>query len=230
MTVIIRIVLLPLLVPSLKSAQKMRELQPRLKKLQEKYAGDKKGLAQAQMDLYKEEGINPLSGCLPQILQVVVLILFFSAFNMVGQFAEGKGSHQALNVNLLEVFKIKEDFRFGIGFLGSNLTMTPAKVFKEGLGPGMVLPLILLLGSGVMQYLSSKLMMPNVEVDKNVVKKTEGKEDDLMGAMRTQSLYMMPLMTVIIGWNFNLGLLLYWFVNSGVMLVQQLAMEKVKKV
>ncbi len=229
-TVIIRIVLLPLLVPSLKSAKRMRELQPKLKRLQEKYGSDKKGLAEAQMNLYKEEGVNPLSGCLPQILQIAVLILFFSAFNMVGQFSAGNGNREALNANLMEVFKMKEDFKFGVDFLGSNLTMTPAGIFKEGLGAKMILPLILLLGSGVLQYLSSKLMMPAVEVDKKIVEKTKDKEDDLMGAMRTQSMYMMPLMTVIIGWSFNLGLLLYWFVNSGVMLGQQVVMERMKKI
>ena len=84
------------------------------------------------------------------------------------------------------------------------------------------MPLILLLGSAVLQYFSSKLMMPSPKIDKMVVKETKDKEDDMMSAMRTQSMYMMPLMTVFIGWNFSMGMLLYWFVNSLVMLLQQI--------
>ncbi len=228
-TVVIRLVLLPLLIPSLKSAKRMRELQPKLNRLKEKYGSDKKELAAAQMELYKSEGINPLSGCLPQLLQVAVLIFFFSAFNMVTKFSEGKGGMEELNVNLVSSFRIDEEFRFGLDFMGSDLTKTPAKIFKEGIGAGLVLPLVLLIGSGVLQYFSSKLMMPNVEVDKNVVKKTEDKEDDMMSAMRTQSLYMMPAMTILIGWNFSVGMLLYWFTNSAVMLGQQMVVERMGK-
>lgn len=181
------------------------------------------------MDLYKSEGINPLSGCVPQLLQVAVLIFFFSAFNMVTKFSGNGDGREGLNANLIPAFQIKEDFRFGVDFLGSDLTKTPAGVFKDGLGVGLVLPLILLLGSGVLQYLSAKLMMPGSEIDKNVIKKTEDKEDDMMSAMRTQSLYMMPAMTILIGWNFSLGMLLYWFTNSAVMVVQQMVVERTGK-
>ena len=85
-TVLLRVILFPLVLPSLKSAKIMRELAPKLKKLQEQYKGDKQKLASAQMDLYKANGVNPMSGCLPQLLQVGVLILFFSAFCRLGPF------------------------------------------------------------------------------------------------------------------------------------------------
>lgn len=229
-TIIIRVLLLPLVLPSLKSAEKMRELQPKLKKLQEKFGKEKEKLAAAQMELYKQEGINPLSGCLPQLLQIGVLIIFFSAFNMVVGFSEGKGTFGDLNQHLIPAFQINESFKFDPSFLGNDLRESPSKVFGQGVGVGLILPLILLVGSGVLQYFSSKLMMPAPKVDKNVVKETKDKEDDMMSMMRTQSLYMMPLMTIFIGWSFSIGILIYWFVNSGVMLVQQLVVEKMKKV
>jgi YidC/Oxa1 family membrane protein insertase len=228
-TVVIRLILIPLVLPSLKSAKKMSELQPKLKKLQEKYGKDKEGLAKAQMDLYKTEGINPLSGCLPQLLQVGVLIIFFSAFNMVTNYSIGKGTMAEINRNLIPSFQINENFKFDTSFMGSKLSDTPAKVFGNGVGWDLVLPLFLLLGSGALQYWSSKLMMPNPKLDEKVVEKTKGKEDDMMEAMRTQSTYMMPLMTIFIGWSFSLGILLYWFVNSAVMLVQQLVVGKLDK-
>jgi len=220
-TVLIRIILLPLLWPSLKSAKKMGTLQPRLKKLQEQFGKDKEGLAKAQMQMYKSEGVNPLSGCLPNILQVAVLLIFFSAFNMVTLFAEGKGKMEEINRQLIPTFQINESFKFDSDFMGVNLVLTPAKIFEKGMSLAMIVPLVLLLGSAVLQYFSSKLMMPSPKTDKIVVKETKDKEDDMMGMMRTQSMYMMPIMTVFIGWSFSIGMLLYWFVNSLVMLGQQ---------
>lgn len=236
-TLVIKLLLWPLLLPSLKSAKKMRELQPKLKKLQEKYGNDKSKLATAQMDLYKSEGVNPLSGCLPQILQIAVLLFFFSAFNMVGKFSEGKGGVDELNVNLISGFQIKDDFKFEVDFLGSDLTKTPANIFGDGAGWNMILPLVLLVGSGGLQYLSAKMMMPadsqkdqGHKIDQSAyTKATPKKEDDMMEAMRTQSLYMMPAMTVFVGWNFSLGMLLYWFTNSAAMLVQQVVTERMGK-
>ena len=228
-TVLIRIILLPLVLPSLKSAKKMSALQPKLKKLQEQYGKEKEKLAKAQMDLYKSEGINPLSGCLPQLLQVAVLIIFFSAFNMVTNYSVGKGSLEAINQQLIPSFQIKHDFKFDIGFMGSSLSETPARAFGGGINWRLVLPLFLLLGSGVLQFFSSKLMMPAPKLDEKAVAKTKDKEDDMMGAMRTQSMYMMPAMTIFIGWNFSLGILLYWFVNSLVMLIQQLVVARLDK-
>lgn len=228
-TVLIRILLFPLLWPSLKSAKKTRELQPKLKKLQEKYKGDKQQLAKAQMELYKQEGVNPLSGCLPQLLQIAVLMLFFWAFNMVSGYSAGNGNMADINKLLISSYRIDESFKFEPNFLGNNLALTPAKEFAAGMGSNMILPIVLLLGSAILQFLSSKLMMPAAKVDKTVVKKTKDKEDDMMSVMRTQSTYMMPAMTLFIGWNFSLGILLYWFVNTLVMLGQQLIAEKVQK-
>ncbi len=228
-TVLIRLALIPLVLPSLKSAKKMAELQPKLKKLQEKFGKEKEKLAKAQMDLYKEEGINPLSGCLPQIAQIAVLIIFFQAFNLLTNYAIGKGSVGDINRTLIQAFQVGNNFKFEMNFMGSVLSETPGKIFGGGFGLSFLLPGILLFGSGALQYFSAKMMMPAPKVDEAIVKKTEGKEDDMMEAMRTQSLYMMPAMTIFIGWNFSLGILLYWFVNSLVMLGQQIIVGKMDK-
>lgn len=228
-TLLIRLLLFPLLWPSLKSASKIRTLQPKLNKLKEKYKGDKQGLAKAQMDLYKEEGVNPLSGCLPQILQIAVLLLFFSAFNNVIQFAQGKVDLAKINGYLINSFRISENFKFDLSFLGSDLTSTPSGIFGNGITIALVLPIVLLLGSAVLQFLSAKLMMPNPKIDKTIVKATKDKEDDMMSAMRNQSMYFMPLITLFIGWNFSLGLLLYWCTTSLLMVGQQVIVNKVNK-
>jgi YidC/Oxa1 family membrane protein insertase len=227
-TVIIRILLLPLVMPTLRSSKKMMLLQPKLKKIQEEFKNDKKALAAAQMELYKKEGINPLSGCLPQIAQIAVLIIFFSAFNTVVNYSIGKGSLESVNKNLLPSLQLQEDHKMNLVFFGSDLSHSPSQIYKDKENLiAFILPLFLLLGSAVLQFWSSKLMMPSTKTDQLVVEKvTKDKEDDMMATMRTQSLYMMPAMTLFIGWGFNLGILLYWFMNSLVMLIQQLAVEK----
>lgn len=237
-TLLIRLILLPLVLPSLKSARKMQELQPELKKLQDKYGKNKTALATAQMELYKQKGVNPLSGCLPNILQIVVLMLFFSAFNMVSGYADGKVTAENINKQLITSFQVKEDFRFSDSFLGVKLSETPMKIVKGGMGVNWILPLVLLLGSAYLQYWTAKRMLPAPVPSKRdsgvakpandtaYTKLTPGDGDDMMAAMRTQSTYMMPMMTLLIGLNFSIGILIYWFVNSLTMAGQQLIMAK----
>jgi YidC/Oxa1 family membrane protein insertase len=78
-TVLVRIVTLPIMNKQTKSMERMRELQPQLKEIQEKYKEDRQRQSEEQMKLYKEEGVNPLGGCLPMLLQFPVFIgLFYS--------------------------------------------------------------------------------------------------------------------------------------------------------
>lgn len=77
LTLIVRVLLYPLTHKQLKSMQQIQKLQPRIKRLQEKYKNDKEKLNQELMKLYKEEGVNPASGCLPLLAQMPILILLF---------------------------------------------------------------------------------------------------------------------------------------------------------
>jgi YidC/Oxa1 family membrane protein insertase len=79
LTVLLRVLMYPIFAQQQNSAKKMQEVQPRLKKIQEKYKDDKEKLAQAQMELYKEAGINPLGGCLPMLIQFPVFIALYQA-------------------------------------------------------------------------------------------------------------------------------------------------------
>ena len=74
-TFLTRSALLPITIPSLKSTKKMQKLQPELKKLTKKHGKDRQALQKAQMELYKKYNVNPLSGCIPQLAQLGVLIL-----------------------------------------------------------------------------------------------------------------------------------------------------------
>lgn len=231
MTVIIKLLLLPLILPSMKSAGKMRQLQPKLQKLTKQYGGDKQRLAKEQMKLYTSAGVNPMSGCLPQILQIAVLILFYSSFQKLISFSTGGIGVDELNRFLFDGLKVEPGFAMNTNFLGTDLAVTPSGAISSGLLANMILPLMLLVGSGALQFWGAKLTMPDIKGSDETayIKATPEKGDDMQAALRNQSLYMMPLMTIFIGFKFSVGILLYWFINSAMVVVQQMLVGKIKK-
>ena len=85
LTILVRIVTAPLMVRQMRSAERMREVQPKIKALQERYADDRQKQSEEMMKLYREENINPLGGCLPLLLQMPVLIgLFYALRTSIG--------------------------------------------------------------------------------------------------------------------------------------------------
>lgn len=79
-TIIIRLILLPLNIKQIKSQVKMNEIQPKIKKLQTKYKNNPQKANEEMMKIYKEEGINPFSGCLPMLIQMPIIIALFYVF------------------------------------------------------------------------------------------------------------------------------------------------------
>ena len=80
-TVIIRVILLPLSIKQTKSTAKMGLIQPEMKKVQEKYKKDPQKSQQEVMKLYKENGVNPMGGCLPMLIQMPILFALYGLFN-----------------------------------------------------------------------------------------------------------------------------------------------------
>lgn len=94
-TILIKLILLPLDYKSRKSMRRMTKLQPQIAKLQKKYANDKEKLNQKSAELYRREGINPMSGCLPMLVSMVILFIMFAAMRTV---ANTEMASQALNL------------------------------------------------------------------------------------------------------------------------------------
>ena len=94
-TLLIKLILLPLDYKSRKSMRRMTKLQPQIAKLQKKYANDKEKLNQKSAELYRREGINPMSGCLPMLVSMVILFIMFAAMRTV---ANTEMASQALNL------------------------------------------------------------------------------------------------------------------------------------
>ena len=78
--ILIKLVLYPLTKKSYRSMAAMKELQPKMKEIQEKYSDDPQKQQKATMKLYKEAGVNPLGGCLPNLLQLPILITLWRFF------------------------------------------------------------------------------------------------------------------------------------------------------
>jgi YidC/Oxa1 family membrane protein insertase len=85
LTILVRICTAPLMAKQMRSAERMRALQPRMKELQEKYKDDRQKQSEETMKLYREEKVNPVAGCLPLLLQFPVLIgLFYALRSSIG--------------------------------------------------------------------------------------------------------------------------------------------------
>ncbi len=77
LTIVIKLLLLPMSLSSLRAAEKIKKIQPHLEKLKKKHAKNPKKLQQEQLKLYQKHKINPLASFLPQIVQIVVFILLY---------------------------------------------------------------------------------------------------------------------------------------------------------
>lgn len=79
-TIIVRLILLPLSIKQTRSTAKMGAIQPEMKKVQAKYKSDPQKAQQEVMKLYKENGVNPMGGCLPMLVQMPILFALYAVF------------------------------------------------------------------------------------------------------------------------------------------------------
>jgi YidC/Oxa1 family membrane protein insertase len=213
---LLKLVLTPFTNKSLENMKRMQELRPGLQKIQERHKGDRAKLMQAQSDYYKEHGFNPGAGCLPQILQLVVLYAFYGVFSSV--LTAGENITATFNSHLYEPLKFAADTHINTQFL--YLDVTKPDVISI---PGIPTPLpgLLLILSALSQVISAKIAQPYIEKEKKIAQKTEESTDDMAVAMQSSMLIMMPLLTLIIGMQFPSGLALYWLVFSILQAYQQ---------
>lgn len=206
-TVIIKSALIPLSRKQIESQKTMQEMQPRIKEIQEKYKNDKEKQSRALMEFYKENKVNPFSGCLPLIIQLIVLIAIYRVLFNISQnklmadssllysFIQNPGqiNHMFLNIiDLSAVLKI------------SNLALSD------------VPQIILIVAAALLQYVQSKMLMA-----KQILKPKKDGQPDFSQMMAKQMLYMGPLLTLFIGIKFPAGLALYWLVSTLFMIIQQ---------
>lgn len=193
LTILIKLVLLPLSAYSLKSQRAIQELQPKLDELKKKFKDDKQALAKATMELYKENKVNPASSCLPLLIQFPFLIAVYQVFQ--------SGLTNANFDNLYSF--VANPGAIDASFFGIlNLSK-----------PSVVLAII----TGLAQYIQTKML-----ITKKAKPKVEGaKDENMLANMNKSMLYFMPFMTVLIGIRFPSGLVYYWLLTTLLTIFQQ---------
>lgn len=184
LTLIIRFALLPLTLKQLHATKAMQNLQPKLMELQKKYAKDRNKLAQEQMALYKESGVNPAGCAVPMLIQFPIWIALYQAIIL------------SLAVNpeaLLNLSKYLYDWAVPLAvlplnnnFLGMNLA-----------NPNFVLAIL----TGVTMWVQQKMVTPQ-------------NQDPRMAQQAQMMLWMMPIMFTFFSLSFPSGLALYWVVSN----------------
>jgi len=197
LTLLTRFALYPLSQKAIKGQKEMQELQPRLKELQNRYKDNKEKQAQALMEFYRKNKINPLSGCLPLLVQMPILIALYHVF--IAGFDDS-----ALNILYSFVYNPGHINPISLGIIDLS-----QKNF------------FLALAAGAFQFIQTKMIMTSRKTKEEEKKKDkkensskEEKIQDFSQTMTKQMIYVMPVITIVFAMNFPSGLALYWIVTT----------------
>jgi len=206
-TILTRVVLYPLTAKQIKGAQAMQELQKnkRYIDIQTKYKGDKEKLAQEQMKLYQELKINPLSSCLPTLLQFPIIIGLYQA--LIQSIASAPLDLLKLSKHIYPKFlDFAALFPLNTKFLWMDMG-EPERLFIPGLNFGIpVLTIIVVITT----YISSKIIAPPPQ---------PGANDQGAAMTKMMNLYM-PVLMGWLAWSLSSGLALYFVVSNLVQIAQ----------
>lgn len=210
LTILIRGVLWPLTHSQLNSAQRMAALKPLLDELKEKHK-DKMELQKAQMELYKQHGINPAAGCLPTLIQLPILVALYQAIIHMFPLSVQTGGNglgwinSIFYSNFLHLSSAPDP-----NFFGLNLAVRPSQFTSYGIFL-LTIPVL----TAVLTFIQSKMMIPSKTLSHHKdempkeIKEKEGMED-AMASMQSQMIYLMPVMIGFFAFQFPVGLAIYW--------------------
>lgn len=196
-TLIIRLLLYPIYQKQISSQKKLQELQPKIKHAQEKHKHNKEEQAKVMMGLYKEHGVNPVSGCLPAVVSLIVLLAIYRAIINIAN------NNFSANTEHLYTF-VANPGPINHLFLGT-LDLTAPSIF-------------LAIVTAIAQYFQMKSII-GAQPQKPATNK-EG-EPDFAAIMNKQMVYMLPAITLFVGVTFPAALTLYWLTSTLLMLLQQ---------
>ncbi|MEU0524843.1 membrane protein insertase YidC [Streptomyces niveus] len=200
LVVLIRICLIPLFVKQIKSTRNMQVLQPKMKAIQERYKNDKQRQSEEMMKLYKETGTNPLSSCLPILAQSP---FFFALYHVLSSIASGK-TIGVINQSLLDSARqahifgapLAAKFTDSADKVGSlDATLTSVRV---------VTAVMIVLMSASQFYTQRQLMTKNVDL---TVKTPYMQQQKML-------MYIFPVIFMVMGINFPVGVLVYWLTTN----------------
>ena len=198
LTLLIKLVFLPLSQKAIKSQKALQDLQPQIKAVQEKYKDNKEEQARALMALYKNNKVNPFSGCLPLIIQLPILIALYQVFlkglnsgslEMLYPFVNNPGAINPISLNWIDLSRANK---------------------------------ILAILAGLTQFWQAKMILPK----KKLPSAPKSSDEYMAQAISKQTLYFLPALTIIISWKLPSGLALYWLVTTLFTIIQQYAIMR----
>jgi len=203
LVIVVRAALIPIFVRQIKSQRRMLEVAPQLKKIQDKYKGKKdqfsrEAMSRETMELYKKTGTNPLSSCLPLLLQMPIFFGLFSVLNDAS--VNDKPGVGLLNQELADSFA-------GAVFLGAPLNSTFIAAMNAG-GPWQVMVVAAVM---IVLMTASQFITQLQIVSKNMSPETKASP---MFRQQRILLYLLPLVFAVSGVAFPLGVMFYWLVSN----------------
>jgi YidC/Oxa1 family membrane protein insertase len=201
---VVKMVLLPLSIKAAKTQKIMREIEPKLHDLKEKFKDDKQAQAQQMMAIYKEYNLNPFASIFLILLQIpIVFALYFSVYS------GGGVALPAINTELLYSF-----------------VAVPQEVSTMLLGMFDVTgrSLLLALGAGITQYFFTSMTLPKLPPKEPDA--APNFKDDFTRNMHIQMKYVMPILIVFIAYTISAAIALYFFVSNLIALAQEVYVRK----
>jgi YidC/Oxa1 family membrane protein insertase len=210
----LRAILYKPFVHQVRSMRKMQEFAPEMQKLRAKYGNDKQRLAAEMQKLQSEQGVNPLGGCLPVVVQVPV---FIGLFHVLREFKPGKTENYIFGPSEVESFNAASLFG---AKLGAWVTMPQAELAALGTSvTSMLIVMIpLMIAAGVFTHITAR---------HSVARQTEAQLANPQSAiMNKLMLYVFPIGVVVGAPFLPLAVLLYWVSNNLWTLGQQYVVYK----
>ncbi|MEN9603518.1 MAG: hypothetical protein RL545_207 [Actinomycetota bacterium] len=212
-TVVVRAALIPIFVKQIKSQRNMLAAQPELAKLQKKYKGktdrdSREKMAKEQMEIYKRTGSNPLSSCLPLLIQMPIFsALFFTVSDAQKDHVVGLlNTDLARSLSHATLFDapLKETF---FGAL-AHVQGTSKEAFFDGANyvNVLVIAAIMIVTMTVSQFITQK----------QILAKNQNPEVQNSQYMQTQKimLWILPIVFLISGTSFAIGIMFYWLASN----------------
>ena len=199
LTVLVRLILFPLFVKQIKSQRRMQQLAPKIKELQKQHKGDRETMNVEMMKLYKENNANPISGCLPLLLQLPV---FFALFSVIREFKPGAEPRYGLSAQLLEEGGKAKVFGAPI----SSAFNSPMDLLAQLDGNQTtvrIVAAIMVVLMGATTFYTQRQMIAR-----------SGTTDPQQLMVQKLLLYVLPLSFAVSGAFFPIGVLLYWLTTN----------------
>lgn len=203
LTFLIRTLMIPLFMRSIKSSRNMQLIQPKMQELQKKYGHDRELLGQETMKLYKEEGVNPMSSCLPLLIQMPIFWALFTVLNGAAR-GHAQGSFLKSRPHLVESLRNADVFgaRLADGFMPFT-----------HVGPTQVLAIILIASMTAVLFIT-QLQMTRKNMPPEALTGPFAQQQKMM-------LYIFPIIYAVGGVAIPIGVLIYWLTTNCWTLVQQ---------